>query len=112
LEEKLKLVKILMTKGLFNKAKIRAVFWFLNNYIRFEKSETYRTFNQQLDNITKKKNTMGIIEQVTEVRIEEKTRKFVRNLLKKSTHSVEEIAAFAEVDVDFVKKVKRGIRRK
>ena len=45
---------------------------FLSNYILFANPETTRIFEEQLDDITGKTNPMGIIEQVTEMRVEEK----------------------------------------
>jgi len=108
LKEKLRLARILLAKGLFTKPKIRAVFTFLNNYIRFEKSTTYRIFEKQLDIITEKKNTMGIVEQVIEVR----TKEFVENLLKETRFSVTKIASLANVSEEFVIRIKNRLKKK
>jgi Putative transposase, YhgA-like len=124
LEEKLKLAKLLVQKGLFNKPKIKMVFWFLNNYICFEKTETYRIFEQQVDNITEKKDTMGIIEQVCEVRQEEGRKKglkegdqkarrqMVENLLRNTKFSADKIASLANVTLAFVNRVKKELAAK
>ena len=74
-----------------------------------ENRETNRIFEKQIDKITGKKNTMDIL---TELYVEDKNRVFVRNLLTKTTHSIDEIAALAEVSVDFVKEVKKKLRKK
>jgi predicted transposase YdaD len=116
LEEKLQLVRVLMRKGLFTKVKIGAVFGFLNRYIHFEKTETYRIFEEQVDGITEKKNTMGIFEQIAEVRHEEGLKKgeqkakrqIVENLLRDTKFSADKIASLANVTLNFVNKVKKG----
>jgi hypothetical protein len=128
LEEKLRLARLLLEKGLFTKPKIRALFTFLNNYIRFEKSATYRIFEDQLNHITKKEKTMDIFEQVAEVRFEEGLKKgekrgekkatqkasrlFVEYLLRETKHSLPKIASLANVSQPFVKKVKKELAAK
>jgi hypothetical protein len=82
---------------------------FLDKYIVFEKRETIRTSGKEIDKITGKKKTMDIL---TELYVEDKNRVFVKNLLTKTTHSIDEIAALAEVPVDFVKEVKKKLRKK
>lgn len=47
-----------------------------------------------------------------ELYVEERVREVVKNLLTKTTHSVTEIAALAEVPLDFVKEVKKGLKKK
>jgi predicted transposase YdaD len=108
LKTKLQLARVLLEKGLFTKPKIRAVFTFLNNYIRFEKSTTYRIFEKQLDILTEKKNTMGIVEQVIEIRTEE----FVENLLKETRFSVTKIASLANVSEEFVIRIKNRLKKR
>jgi hypothetical protein len=82
---------------------------FLDKYIVFEKRETIRTSGKEIDKITGKKKTMDIL---TELYVEDKNRVFVKNLLTKTTHAIDEIAALAELPVDFVKEVKKKLRKK
>jgi predicted transposase YdaD len=130
LKEKLHLVRLLMKKGLFTKPKIAAIFTFLNNYICFEKSETSRIFREQVDIITGKKNTMGILEQVAQVRAAEakeegilegiekgreegraeEQEKSVRIFLAHTEFSPEKIASLVGVSVAFVEKIKEELR--
>ena len=120
LKEKLRLARILLARGLFTKPKIRAILTFLNNYIRFEKSTTYRNFEKQIDIITGKKNTMGIMEQVAEIRTAEGIKKakkasarmFVKNLLNETNFSVTRIALLADVSEAFVTGIKKRLRKK
>jgi hypothetical protein len=77
---------------------------------------------EQIDQITGKRNTMGIIEQLAQIKSEEalerglqtglaqgqqiSSRLFVENLLKKTEFSLEKIASLANVPVGFVHSVK------
>jgi len=47
-----------------------------------------------------------------ELYVEERVREFVVNLLTMTGHSVAEIARLANVPVDFVKEVKKGLGKK
>ena len=109
---------------------------FLNNYIVFKNPETYRTFNKQVDQITGQKNTMGILEQLAEIKAAEALEKgievgiqkgreeglqkgrteerelFVKNLLANTEFSPEKIASLASTSLDFVNKITEGIRIK
>jgi len=109
LEGKLFIFRKLYDNGIFEKEKLQAILRFLDKYILFEEPETIRTFKREIDKITGKKNTMDILK---ELYVEEKNGVFVKNLLTKTTHSIDEIAALAEVPVDFVKEVKKNMRKK
>lgn len=117
LAEKLLIVKALKQRGIFTNPKIRAVMVFLNNYVLFQNQQTNRTFMDQVDNITGKKNTMGIVEQVAEMREAEALKKgqaqvrqiqvkTIRALLTETDFSVEKIAEISNASVAFVKKIK------
>jgi len=113
-EYKLLLFKSLLQQKMYTKRKIEAIMCFLNNIIVFEHEETQRIFEEQLDQITGKKNTMGIIEQLAEIKAKEsahaaeekKNLLFVENLLKGTDFSIEKIASLANVSIDFVREVK------
>jgi hypothetical protein len=78
------------------------------------------SFDKQIDKITNKKNTMGLIEQITKMRVqeaEERTneanhKKFVTYLLMNTSHSLNEIASIVNVSVSFVEKVKEELHAK
>ncbi|GGA97569.1 hypothetical protein [Puia dinghuensis] len=108
LEGKLFIFRKLYENGIFEKKKLQAILKFLDKYVLFEKRETIRTFGKEVDKITGKKNTMDIL---SEIYAEEKTWAIVKNLLTKTTHTMEEIAALAEVPVDFVKEVRKSLRK-
>ena len=116
LKEKLQLARILLAKRLFTKSKVRAIFNFLNNYIRFEKSTINRTFKKKLDIITGKKNTMGIEEYVAELRSAEakelERQKLAKRLLKGTNLSVSKIVSLTDVPVELVLVFKKRLRKK
>jgi len=55
---------------------------------------------------------MDIFEAVAEMRVEELNWKFVRNLLKGTEFSMDKIASLVGVSVDFVKEVKKTVKKK
>ncbi|MHA4807095.1 Rpn family recombination-promoting nuclease/putative transposase [Flavitalea flava] len=131
LEQKLLIARLLYSKGLFDKPKIEAVLIFLNNYLLFKNSEMNVTFRKGIDQITGKKNTMGILEQLAEIKAEEarkeamkegeiKTKEaenkkdtlFVGNLLASTDFDDSKIAALANVPLDFVKKARKSLASK
>jgi len=120
LDQKLLVARLLLGKEQYTRKKIDMILVFLRNYILFEDQQTNSIFDKQIDKITNKKNTMGLIEQIAEMRVqeaEERTneanhKKFVTYLLMNTSHSLEEIASIVNVSVSFVEKVKEGLRAK
>jgi len=124
-DHKLMVVNLLYEKGLFSQEKIEAIMTFLNNSIVLEDPIINRIFIQQLDRITGKKNTMGINEQLAQIKSEEdredgllvgrtegqqiSSRLFVENLLKNTDFSLEKMASLANVNIDFVRAVKNTL---
>jgi predicted XRE-type DNA-binding protein len=80
--------------------------------VRFEKPETSRTFKEEVDKITHKRNTMDIFEAVTEMKIEERVGEIVRNMLADTEFSDDKIASLAGVSVDFVQEVREDLNKK
>jgi hypothetical protein len=121
---KLFIFRKLYKEGVFERRKLQAILTFLKNYVRFKNPQTNRTFNQEVDQITEKTNTMDIFEQVAEMRHEEGLQKglrkgaqqtkrlVIKNLLNNSKLSLNEIASVADVSVIFVKKVKKELDNK
>jgi len=134
LEQKTLIAILLHQKRLFSEEKIKAIDIFLNNYITFRKPETNLIFMDRLDNITGKRKTMGIAEQLAEIKAKEALQEglqkgmmeglqkglergraeerenasivFVQNLLANTEFSIEKIASLANVSLGFVTKVK------
>jgi predicted transposase YdaD len=107
LQQKLSLAKLLLSKG-FSKWKVEGMLSFLKNYLRFADPGFNRIFDKELDGFTGKTNTMDIIEQVKQIRIEEALEQVVKNLLTKTNFSVKEIAEITGVSVAFVEDVRLG----
>ena len=109
LEGKLFIFRKLYQNGIYDKAKLQAILTFLDKYILFGSRETICTFRKEVDKITKKNNSMDILKEIV---IEDKNRKVVKNLLRKTNFSVTEIADLVEVPIDFVKKMKKSLTRR
>ncbi len=122
LEQKLLIDRLLNSKeALFGERKTRAIKYFLYNYVAFKNPETNRKFVEE-SNKDKNNITMGIIEQMHEIKrqegVEEGRREgiqaglenAVRKLLINTEFSPEEIAKAVEVPVTLVKKIKKELK--
>jgi hypothetical protein len=117
LQQKVLMVRLLKERmAIFGEEKTEAILSFLNNYVLFKKPETNRKFMEQTDRIFEKKNTMGVIEQLAEIKrqeaLEEGEEKFVRSLLAKTEFSPAKIAELVGVPVAFVQKIKKSLKAK
>jgi hypothetical protein len=105
---------------------VRAVFRFLENYVHFKDSEMNRIFRETIQ-LKKNNGDMGIVEYDRLVGKEiglrqgrregkakerqEERRVFVENLLSETRFSAVKIASLANVTVEFVEKVRKGVRK-
>ena len=116
LEQKLLIDRLLNDKkAIFGEQKTRAIKYFLYNYVVFKNPETNRKFVEE-SNKDKNNITMGIIEQMHEIKrqegIQEGLENAVRKLLVNTEFSPEEIAKVVEVPTALVKKIKKNLQRK
>lgn len=118
LEQKLRIVRLLKAKlAIFGEKKAAAVLTFLNNYVAFKRQETNLIFMERVDQITGKKNTMGVLEQLAEIRHQEgveegkvqEKENLVRTLLTDTNFSARKIAGLVGVSVAFVNQVNRKL---
>ncbi|TLV00857.1 Rpn family recombination-promoting nuclease/putative transposase [Dyadobacter luticola] len=101
----------------FSKYKIGKLMNFLKFYVRFDSDEYNELFESEITTL-EKSTTMSIEEAVIYVAKEEGLEKgrmernqvFVKNLLKETSFSVDEIARLAGVPVDFVQEVKDNLQ--
>jgi hypothetical protein len=124
---KIDLVKKLLSKN-FSKHKIRNLLQFLKLYIRFDNQELINKFDTELEHLTNKSTTMGLeefvldrakrmglkegIEQGIEQglkKVKEKNHLFTKNLLENTDFTEEKIASLADVEIEFVKEVKKSL---
>ena len=113
---KIELVRKLLKKN-FQKGKIRILLKFMKLYIRFENKEFNDTFEQKLDEINNRNTTMGLEEFVLdrERRVgrkegrEEKNSSFTKNLITQTDFSDEKIATLANVETEYVKKMRASL---
>lgn len=124
MREKLAIARMLIKRG-YSKEKTDGILSFLHNYVLFKKPESNRIFEEEIDRLTGKTNTMDIIEQVKQMRLEEarkegrkegrneaaekKNRLFVTNLLTSTSFSVTKVAGLAGVSEAYVKRVKASL---
>jgi hypothetical protein len=101
---------ILHAKG-FDESKIDGMFSFIENYVLFENPENNRNFKGRIDKITNKPNTMDILEQVAEIRVQEDSRETAENLLRETDLTVEKVAILAKVPVETVLEIKEGLHK-
>ena len=130
---KIELVKKLLQKN-FLKPKIDALLRFLKLYIRFESKELIIKFDDELDIITNRSNTMGLkefvldrerrmarkegreegieegIEQGMDIKEKEDKTNFTKNLLQQSDFSDEKIALIVGVDMEFVEEMRASLQ--
>src|SRR5258708_7339031 len=117
------LARRLFRKG-FSKLKINRLLHFLSTYVYFDNQEMFINFEREIATINNKERPMGITELATQLIEEhgieigmkkgmEKERAtvtaIVTNLLQKSNHSLQEIAEFANVSIDFVIGIKNQL---
>lgn len=128
LQKKESIANLLIKKG-FSENKTNAILLFLKRYVPFEKPETYHNFDLEIDRLTGKTNTMGIIEQVKQMKLDEARsearekgreegreegredaiKDFTRSLLDSTAMSIKEIANLVGVSEAFVNNLKAGI---
>lgn len=111
---KIELIKHLATKEMMLK-KRKALFNFINFYIRFEFEETKVIFDRELHILTKNTQTMGVEEQILEMIKKESIEKgenqlkerLVRNLILNLGYTDQQAAKLIQVPINFVKKLRK-----
>ena len=116
LEKKWLIFQKLYENGLFEDCKLQAILAFMEQYLPFKDEEITRTFNDRVDSLTSKKNTMDIFEQIAEMKKEkvrqEAKEEFVRSLLNNSEFSDRKIALIVGVSRYSVTKIRKILRTK
>jgi hypothetical protein len=111
-EERLAIVKALLSHG-YDRQRIISFLIFLKNFIFIDNEEINRKFDQQIEELTKDKNTMGVIEVFKKYEREEGKlegrQAIVENLIVKLGLSDKQAADVAEVSIAFVKKVRKEL---
>jgi hypothetical protein len=110
LERKVLIARSLLRKG-FQAKKTRAIMKFLTNYVLFDDPEMNSNFAERIK-LQDKFNAMGIDEYIRMEAKEEEREIIVKNLLKGSDLSVEEIASFTNVAIEVVNEIKEELKTK
>lgn len=115
-EQRLTIAKALISSGKFSREKIVRFLIFLKEMVYIHNPEINDNFNAEIDVLTGKRQTMGILELIAEERAKdvakEKDRVFVENLLSNTEFSTEKIASLVGVSTSFVEEVKENLSKK
>lgn len=129
--ERLTVAKALINSKRYDHARISRFLYFLKQFLYIGDPKINRKFDKQIDALTGKRNTMGIIETIKKIQLEEafekgiekgieKGRKngieegkaeVVANLVNTGKFTIPEIANFSNVSEAFVRKVKKGLKK-
>jgi hypothetical protein len=118
-EQRLMLARIMINSKKYNRDRIRRFLYFLKTFIYIDNAELNSKFDQQIALLTNNVNTMGIIETIQMLTLEEGIEKgleqgkttFVKNLLLNTDFGIAKIAALADTDEAFVKAVQAEIKK-
>lgn len=116
LQSFLQLVRRLYEKA-FSREKIVRILLFIRQYVDFGDSGLLHKFEEEIHVITKEPDHMGIIEQVLQMETEAAEERGVlksrieiaKSLLSDTDHSIQTIAAFTRLSVDFLIEIKSGL---
>lgn len=112
---KIKLLRQLLEKKMARK-KIYALMNFLKYYVNFDNDENNRNFDKQIQEITGRGKTMGIVElmvdRATKQGEQKKSRDVVENLLLEFGFTDEQAAKAARVSIEFVQKIRTQLNKK
>ena len=130
---KMQLLRKLYAKN-YSRARITALLRFLKLYVRFESKELISKFDEELDRITNRSNTMGLkefildrerkiarkealaegieqgIEQGMSIKEKEEKAIFTKNLILQSDFNDEKIALLVGTDDDFVREMRNLLK--
>src|SRR5579872_4069654 len=87
-DQKLLVARMLLKKN-YTRSKIKGILTFLNNYILFANPRTNIIFEKQLKQLNNKAKSMGIIEQVIEMRVEERMGALKKRMAKQRKRTLE-----------------------
>ena len=138
-QERLTVARALIKSKKYDHIRISRFLYFLKQFLYIRDPKLNRKFDRQIDTLTGKRNTMGIIETIKKIQLEEafeKGRKegiqkgiergrkegiekgieegkaeIVTNLINTGKFTISEIANFSNVSEAFVRKVKKGLKK-
>ncbi len=127
-QHRLTVARALIQSKKYNHEHIARFLFFLKNFVYIENKEINRNFDKEVDKLTGKKETMGIIETIKKIEREEafekgiergiekgaqqKSYEFVKNLLSNTNFTIAKVASLANVTEAFVKKVQTSMQKK
>jgi len=114
-EHRLTVAKALIYSKKYDHERIVRFLYFLKRFVYIENPEINRNFDNQINKLTGKEDTMGIMETIKKLDFEEGIEKgkteVVSNLLDTGKFTVSEIANFANVSEAFVRTIKKELKK-
>lgn len=120
-EQRLKIVRALISSKRYNNEKIRHFLFFLRTFIHIENPEINSKFDKEVSILIGNDKAMGIIEAIKMITLEEgieqgiergeqrKTYEVAKNLLLNTDFDISKIAALANCSESFIETVKKDI---
>lgn len=108
-EQRLTIARALIKTRKYNNEQIRCFLFFLKTFIYIENKEINSKFEVEVDILTRNRHSMGIIETINMLAIEEAALQVVTKLLMANKFTISEIAYYANVDEEFVMEVKKDL---
>jgi hypothetical protein len=121
---RLTVARALIRSNKFSHKRIEKLLFFLKNFLYIGNEEINRKFDKQIEQLTGRAITMGIIETIKKIEREEGFEKgmvkgiekgkqdVIENLIIKLGLSDKQVADIAEMPVSFVKKVRVSLKKK
>lgn len=125
--QRLLIARALIKSKKYNHERIVRFLHFLKQFVHIDDPKINRKFDKQIDKITGKTNTMGIIETIKKIQLEDALEKgielgiekgieegkseVVTILLRQNKFTISEIANFTNVTENFVRKIKKGMKK-
>jgi hypothetical protein len=123
-DRKLAIVRNLLERKNLPEKKARAVSIFLNNIIDFDEAELRQIYEHEYNKLTKKENTMTVLEELAVIRHEDGLRlgrrqgrrqakeKIVKSLLSNTRFTAGKIADLSGASLATVRRLEKRVRRK
>ncbi|WP_229215870.1 hypothetical protein [Dyadobacter frigoris] len=117
-EQRLGIVRALVESKRYDNEKIRRFLFFLKTFIYIENSEINGKFDSEVNLLTGNETSMGIIEAIKMITLEEgiekgeynKTYEIVKNLIVNTDFEISKVAALANCSESLVEKVQEDLR--
>jgi len=109
--DRLTIAKALLSYGRYDNDRVLSFLSFLKNFIYIDDKDINRNFDKQIEQITKGRINMGVIEVLKENKRLEGKMEEIGDLITKLGLSDEQAADMATVSVEMVREVRVSLRK-